>query len=117
MTFQKTDIVVLGATGFTGRLITRYLSQHPQHTQGLFSFSVAGRSQSKLQTLVQELSLPPKIPVVQIDVTDYAELETLIKSTRVVINTVGPYWRWGTPVVRYVSGLCTVRPHVIEVAP
>lgn len=102
MSTDQTDIVVLGATGFTGKLITRYLSLHPQHTQGLFSFSIAARSQSRLHELVQDLSLPPTVNTIRVDVTNEAEVESVVKSARVVINTVGPYWRWGTPVVRYV---------------
>ncbi|KAG6827628.1 hypothetical protein H0H92_011031 [Tricholoma furcatifolium] len=100
MSSPSSDIVVFGATGFTGRLITRYLAQHPQFKQGLFSFAVAARSQSKLHSLVQELSLPPSITTVQVDVTDYRAVEAAVKNTRVVINTVGPFWRWGTPVVK-----------------
>ncbi|KAF5375563.1 hypothetical protein D9615_009173 [Tricholomella constricta] len=100
MSSVKTDIVVFGATGFTGRLITRYLSTHPQFTQHLFSFAIAARSQSKLHTLVQELDLPPNINTLQLDVTDHKSVEAAVKSARVVINTVGPYWTWGTPVVK-----------------
>lgn len=120
---QKSDIIVLGATGFTGRLITRYLASHPQFSQGLFTFSIAARSQSKLHTLVQELSLSPKINTIQVDVTNYSELESVVKSAKVIINTVGPYWRWGTPVVRYVTWavyiLCMllVNPLILEHVP
>ena len=97
---QKSDLLVLGATGYTGRLIVRYLASHPQFLAGRFSFSLAGRSQSKLQTLAQELSLPPKINTIQLDVTDYDAVESVVKTATVIINTVGPYWTWGTPVVR-----------------
>ncbi|KAG6899461.1 hypothetical protein C0993_010140 [Termitomyces sp. T159_Od127] len=94
------DIVVFGATGFTGRLITRYLASHPQFNQGLFSFAIAARSQSKLHALVQEFKIPSSIDTIQVDVTDYRSVEVAVRSARVVINTVGPYWRWGTPVVK-----------------
>lgn len=100
MSGTQADIIVLGATGCTGRLITRYLAAHPQFTQGLFSFSVAARSQSKLHTLVQQLSLPPTINVVQVDITDDTDLEKAVRSAKVVINAVGPYWPSGLPVVR-----------------
>ncbi|GLB37942.1 putative saccharopine dehydrogenase NADP binding domain [Lyophyllum shimeji] len=100
MSSPKSDIVVLGATGFTGRLTTRYLVAHPQFTEGLFSFSIAARSQSKLHNLVQELGLPASVNTLQFDVDDYSSVEAAVKSARVVINTVGPYWRWGTPVVK-----------------
>ncbi|KAF8624483.1 hypothetical protein AX17_007112 [Amanita inopinata Kibby_2008] len=92
------DIIVLGATGFTGRLISRYLAAHPQHDK--FTWAIAGRSRTKLDTLVKDLELPPKVAVVKLDVTDEQEVERVVKTTRVVINTVGPFYRWGTPVVR-----------------
>lgn len=96
---DKTDLLVLGATGFTGRLITRYLSVHPQRS--VFTFAVGARSSAKLQKLLEELNLQnvSTIRTVQVDVTNPADIERAVKSTRVVINTVGPFWRWGTPVV------------------
>ncbi|KAG5349342.1 hypothetical protein C0989_004483 [Termitomyces sp. Mn162] len=100
MSTTSSDIVVFGATGFTGRLITRYLVSHPQFTQGSFSFAIAARSQSKLHALVQELKLPSSINIVQVDVTDFKSVEAAVQRARVVINTIGPYWRWGTPVVK-----------------
>jgi short subunit dehydrogenase-like uncharacterized protein len=102
MSSFQTDIIVLGATGFTGRLTTRYLAAHPQFKQGLFSFAIAGRSQSKLHTLVQQLSLPPTIHILQVDVTNETDVEKAVTSAKVVINTVGPYWLWGSLVVRCV---------------
>lgn len=98
---DKSDILVLGATGYTGGLVTRYLSTHPQHSQ--FTLALGARSPQKLKKLVQQLSLPASVKVVQVDVTKEDEIETAVKQTRVVINTVGPYWLWGTPVVRYVA--------------
>ncbi|KXN89437.1 hypothetical protein AN958_05599 [Leucoagaricus sp. SymC.cos] len=96
---QKTDLLVLGATGFTGRLITRYLSVHPQRNG--FTFAVGARSSAKLQTLLEDLNLEDDASIgkVQVDVTKPEDVEKAVKSTRVIINTVGPYWRWGTPVV------------------
>jgi short subunit dehydrogenase-like uncharacterized protein len=103
MSNTQTDIIVLGATGFTGQYTTRYLAAHPQFKQGLFSFSIAARSQSKLHTLVQQLSLPPTINTIQVDITDDADLEKLVRSAKVIINAIGPYWLWGSPVVRCVT--------------
>ncbi|EAU91742.1 saccharopine dehydrogenase [Coprinopsis cinerea okayama7 len=96
---DKTDIIVFGATGFTGRLITEYLATHPQ--KALFSLGVAARSESKLRGVLQELGLGESgIRTVTLDVTDPDSVERAVKAARVVVNTVGPYWRWGTPVVR-----------------
>jgi len=96
-------------TGFTGRLITRYLSTHPQRPS--FTFSLAARSKSKLDALVTELSLKSSgalapdhtsVGVRQVNVTNFDEVEAAVRSVKVVINTVGPYWTLGTPIVRYV---------------
>ena len=98
---DKSDILVLGATGFTGKLITRYLSAHPQRPQ--FSLALGARSPKKLKTLVNDLNLlESSVKLVQVDVNNEGDVERAVRSTRVVINTVGPYWFWGTPVVRYV---------------
>ena len=98
---DKSDILVLGATGFTGNLITRYLSVHPQRSQ--FSLALAARSPKKVKALVEKLNLSESsVKLVQVDVTNEGDVEWAVRSTRVVINTVGPYWFWGTPVVRYV---------------
>ena len=98
---DKSDILVLGATGFTGNLITRYLSAHPQRPQ--FSLALGARSPKKLKALVDNLNLlQSSVKLVQVDVNNEGDVERAVRSTRVVINTVGPYWFWGTPVVRYV---------------
>ncbi|KAF9478098.1 saccharopine dehydrogenase [Pholiota conissans] len=95
---DKADILILGATGYTGGLIARYLSAHPQRSQ--FTLAVGARSPEKLKILVQELALPASVKLVKVDVTNLDEVDAAVMQTRVVINTVGPYWLWGTPVVR-----------------
>jgi len=95
---HNTDILVLGATGFTGQLVTRYLNEHPDRTS--FTFALAARSKSKLNALVENLQLNAQIPMMVVDVTKEDQVEDAVKTARVIINTVGPYWTWGTPVVR-----------------
>ncbi|KIJ66143.1 hypothetical protein HYDPIDRAFT_110317 [Hydnomerulius pinastri MD-312] len=93
------DVLLLGATGYTGRLIARYLATHPQRTS--FTFGLAARSDSKLKALVHENSdLLIDVPLFVVDVTNSDDIDKAVQQTRVVINTVGPYWRWGTPVVQ-----------------
>ncbi|TFK88041.1 hypothetical protein K466DRAFT_88124 [Polyporus arcularius HHB13444] len=92
------DILVLGATGFTGRLITRYLYNHPQ--RGAFTFAIGIRSRSKGEELKKSLGLDDSVKIVQVDVNRYEDVEAAVKETKVVINVVGPYWIWGTNVVR-----------------
>jgi len=89
---------VTHAPGYTGRLITRYLASHPQSSS--FTFAIAGRSKSKLDALFSDLSLPNRVSVVVVDIADFAQVEAVIQNTRVVINTCGPFWKLGTPIVR-----------------
>lgn len=95
-----TDILILGATGFTGRLIARYLSTHPQRSQ--FTLGVGGRSIAKLEELANEIRLSEEaaVRVVQVDLKDESALESVVKSASVVINAIGPYFLSGTPIVR-----------------
>ncbi|GAW03588.1 saccharopine dehydrogenase [Lentinula edodes] len=92
------DILVLGATGVTGRQVTRYLNSHPQHSQ--FTLAIAGRSRRKLDNLISDLSLPKFIQIQVVDVTNFEQVEALVKDAKIVLNTVGPYTKWGSPVVR-----------------
>ena len=87
-------------TGFTGRLITRYLHAHREGDS--FSFAIAGRSKSKLVDLAATLELPPSVPIFVVDVTRPDEVDGAVQKAKVVINTVGPYIKWGKPVVVYV---------------
>lgn len=96
----KTDILLLGATGFTGGLIARYLSFHSQRTQ--FTLAFGGRSERKLAQVVKSLGLTNNdVGLVQVDVSNENDVEQVVKSARVVINAIGPYWSYGTPTVRY----------------
>ncbi|KAH7912758.1 Saccharopine dehydrogenase-domain-containing protein [Hygrophoropsis aurantiaca] len=89
------DVLVLG-TGITGRLVVQYLNSHRQKAS--FTFGLAGRSQSKLSGLISEFSLN-NVPVFTVDVTNAAEVESVIQHAQVIINTVGPYWLWGNNVI------------------
>lgn len=86
------------SAGFTGRLITRYLYAHPDRGHR-FTFAIGARSKSKLDELISDLSLDSSVEVIIIDVTKPEQMEAAVKKVKVVINTVGPFMRWGTPVV------------------
>lgn len=88
------DIIVYGATGFTGRLVAEYLSQH-----GVERWAMAGRSRAKLEEVRDLIGSPADTPLVVADADDPASLKTLAGSTRVVITTVGPYQLYGAPLV------------------
>ncbi|MBL8485991.1 MAG: saccharopine dehydrogenase NADP-binding domain-containing protein [Rhodocyclaceae bacterium] len=84
------DIVVHGATGFTGRLVVEYLlSRHP--VGGPLRWAMGGRNAGKLAAVRDELGAPADTPLVVTDVADPASLAALVGATRLVLTTVGPY--------------------------
>jgi short subunit dehydrogenase-like uncharacterized protein len=94
------DVVVFGATGFTGELTAAYLAEHAP--AGL-RWALAGRNQAKLEAVRIKLAqIDPalaELPLLHADTTDDASLKEVAASTRVVITTVGPYLLYGEPLV------------------
>lgn len=83
------DIVLYGATGFTGRLIGDYLRRR---LPGTLRWAIAGRAP-------QALGAQWDVPVIVADAGDPASLDALAAQARVVISAVGPYHAYGTPLV------------------
>lgn len=91
------DIVVYGATGFVGKLLAGYLADHAPPEARI---ALAGRSRERLQAVRD--ALPPVAhgwAVLTADSSDRAALDALAGQTRVLATTVGPYVRFGMPVV------------------
>ena len=90
--------MLVGATGFVGRLTARHLAEHAP--AGL-RIGLAGRSADRLDRVRATLPGPgPSWPVIVVDVQDDAAATELAIRTRVVATTVGPYLRYGLPLVR-----------------
>ena len=94
------DIVVFGATGFTGALTAEYLAAHAPTTT---KWALAGRSASKLQHTRDRIAVAhptaSKVDLIEADIGDRASIRRLAESTKVVITTVGPYINYGEPLV------------------
>lgn len=87
------DLVLFGATGFTGALVAQELAASPEVKAGL-RWAIAGRNRDKL-TAIAATCGGPAIEVV--DATDAQALATLAAKTTAIITTVGPYLRHGVP--------------------
>ncbi|MEO5669336.1 MAG: saccharopine dehydrogenase NADP-binding domain-containing protein [Ramlibacter sp.] len=90
------DIVVFGATGFTGRLVAEYLNT----TCGVgreVAWAMAGRNPEKLAGVRDQIGAGDKLPLLAADASDAAALDGLVSQAKVVITTVGPYQRHGQP--------------------
>jgi short subunit dehydrogenase-like uncharacterized protein len=88
------DIVVYGATGFVGVLTAAYLAEHAPSDSRI---ALGGRSQSKLEKTRADLGVD--WPLVVADSQDHDAVTALAESARVVATTVGPYFKYGKPLV------------------
>lgn len=96
---RKYDIVVWGASGFTGRLVVEYLNDRYKNG-GDLNWAIAGRSQKKLQQILDGLAISESVPDILIaDSHDADSLRKLTRSTKVVLTTVGPYALYGSELV------------------
>lgn len=105
---RKYDIVLLGATGFVGNLATEYMIK----TYGVnreVKWAIAGRSKSKLDTLKQNLAKELNdneilnIDTISVDTSKRSTLHALVKDTKSVATSAGPFAKYGSPVVEFCS--------------
>jgi short subunit dehydrogenase-like uncharacterized protein len=95
------DIVIHGATGFTGRLVAEYMmARYPNsgNPEGI-RWAMGGRSAEKLAAVRDEIGAPQDTPLVVTDTQNAQSLQALMDSTRLVLTTVGPYQLYGNELV------------------
>lgn len=92
------DLVVYGATGFTGRLVAEHLLAR-YGAAGDLAWAMAGRSAAKLAEVRDLIGAPASLPLLTADASDPASLKALAASAKVVITTVGPYQLYGEGLV------------------
>ena len=90
---REYQVVLYGATGFTGRLCAEYFNtNYPD-----LSWAIAGRNEEKLKTLSEELNLNCDIYVANSE--DYEAIKSFVKKTKVVVSAAGPFAKYSTKVV------------------
>ena len=99
MSSDKTyDVVVYGASGYTGRLVVEYMAKQYPKGSGV-TWAMAGRNAEKLAQVRDEVGAPSETPLVVADSTDVASIEAMVDAAKVVCTTVGPYQLYGEPLV------------------
>ena len=91
---KKFDIIIYGATGFTGQLCVKYLSKNASD----INWAIAGRNKGKLEDLKNRLSLDVDIFIADSD--DHEALGEITKNTKVVLSTAGPFHRYSSNLVK-----------------
>ncbi|MBW6521988.1 saccharopine dehydrogenase NADP-binding domain-containing protein [Sphingomonas sp. RHCKR47] len=93
---REFDVIVYGATGYTGRLVAEYLAQtYPSGVR----WAMAGRSLAKLEAVRAEMGVPADVPLVTADAEAPASLREMCARATVIITTVGPYQLYGSDLV------------------
>ncbi|MEA2899351.1 MAG: hypothetical protein QOJ84_4966 [Bradyrhizobium sp.] len=95
---SKFDIVVYGASGFTGQLVAEYLASR-YRGDGDLKWAMAGRNLDKLAGVRDAIGAPADIPLIAADAGDPASLRAMLDQTRLVLTTVGPYQLYGSELV------------------
>ena len=96
---REFDIIVYGATGYTGRLVAEYLAKQYGVGGDAPKWAMAGRSEDKLEAVRDEIGAPSDTPLVVADADDAASIDAMAKRTKVVLTTVGPYQLYGEALV------------------
>src|ERR1700716_2594427 len=103
---SKFDIMVYGATGFTGQLVAEYFGAH---YTGKYDpkWAMAGRSLDKLAAVRDAIGAPADTPLIVADAGDPASLKAMVDQTQSVVSTVGPYQLYGSELVAACAAMGT----------
>ena len=96
------DVIVYGASGYTGRLVAEHLAKR-YGVGGEVKWAMAGRNKAKLAEVRDEIGAPKDTPLIVADADDPKSLEAMVKRTKAVITTVGPYQLYGDALIEACS--------------
>lgn len=88
---KRYDIILYGATGFTGKQVVAYFSKHAPIA---VRWAIAGRNQQKLEAVQADLDLA--VDIIVADAQDTATIDDMVQQTAVILTTAGPYALYGT---------------------
>ena len=92
------DIIVYGATGFTGRLVAEYLAA-TYGVGGEVKWAMAGRSGAKLAEVRDAVGAPKATPLIVADAADAGSVAAMVGRAKAILTTVGPYQLYGSDLV------------------
>ncbi len=106
MASSKFDIIVYGATGFTGQLVAEYFGAHYTGKDDP-KWAMAGRRLDKLAAVRDAIGAPADTPLIVADAGDPASLKAMVDQTQSVVSTVGPYQLYGSELVAACAAMGT----------
>ena len=99
MSERKFDVIVFGATGYTGKLVAEYMKDEYGDDENI-KWAIAGRNMDKLMLVKNDLGLKDEIEMIEVDSSDIDALNKMTNSTKCVLTTVGPYQLYGSDLVQ-----------------
>jgi len=99
MSDKNFDVVVYGATGFTGKLVVEYMLNQYGNDESI-TWAMAGRSHEKLIAVRDALGVSHDVALLTVDSNDESSIVEMVKQTKCVLTTVGPYQLYGPSIVK-----------------
>ena len=98
MSEKEFDVVIFGASGYTGKLVAEYMHDQYGDDQSI-KYAIAGRNTEKLLEIKKDLNLNEDITILEVDSTDLDSLDKMTTSAKCILTTVGPYQLYGSKLV------------------
>ena len=98
MSDREFDVVIFGASGYTGKLVAEYMQDQYGDDQSI-KYAIAGRNTEKLLEVKKDLNLNEDITILEVDSTDLDSLDKMTTSAKCILTTVGPYQLYGSKLV------------------
>ena len=102
MSEREFDVIVFGASGYTGRLVAEYMGKEYGNDESI-RWAIAGRNKDKLSSIKKDLNLNERISIIEVDSTNKDSLDSMTSSAKCILTTVGPYQLYGSSLVQSCS--------------
>ena len=99
MSEREFDLVVFGASGYTGKLVAEYIQNEYGGDQSL-KWALAGRNKDKLAGIKEDLNLESDLTILEVDSNDQESLDAMTSAAKCILTTVGPYQLYGSKLVK-----------------
>ena len=102
MSKREFDVIVFGASGYTGKLVAEYMGKEYGNDESI-SWAIAGRNKDKLSSVKKDLNLNERVSIIEVDSTNKDSLDSMTSSGKCILTTVGPYQLYGSSLVQSCS--------------
>ena len=96
---KKFDVVVYGATGYTGKLVVDYMVSNYGKAENL-KWAIAGRNEAKLKSVKEAFKLSESIEAIVVDSNDQDSVDSMVEQSKCILTTVGPYQLYGSNILK-----------------